>query len=305
MLRGFAIVAAIGLLGLTVVLAGCGSHSGATSAGTISTGTATEKEKEKVSTMEGYVSSYHPAHLSSGEALEMVKLHSEAIILDVQSEGSYLERHVSAAVNVPYEKIADYAAANLPDKERVIICYCFCGDKGGAALSAYKLLTDMGYSRVFYMEPGDEWTYEGTAVAGEAGEKTAVAGGTGEKTEVTGGTGEDPAAGYTDADKPVYKTVTGEEAKKIYDADSACVLLDVRNPEEYAAGHIKGSVLIPVVELGLRLSELPPEKDTAIIVYCRSGRRSLMAHEILSAAGYTNLYDMKMVDSWPEPLVKL
>lgn len=61
-------------------------------------------------------------------------------------------------------------------------------------------------------------------------------------------------------------------------------LLDVREADEYAAGHIDGATLIPLGDLKARVSELP--KDREIVVYCRSGRRSATAVETLHALGY-------------------
>ncbi len=62
-------------------------------------------------------------------------------------------------------------------------------------------------------------------------------------------------------------------------------LLDVRQPDEYQAGHIAGAKLIPLGELGQRLGELP--RDTEIICVCHSGNRSSHATRLLSSRGYT------------------
>ena len=61
-------------------------------------------------------------------------------------------------------------------------------------------------------------------------------------------------------------------------------LLDVRTPDEWAAGHIDGAVLIPVQELDARITELPREHP--VVVYCASGVRSARAVATLRAAGY-------------------
>ncbi|MDR0491474.1 MAG: rhodanese-like domain-containing protein, partial [Oscillospiraceae bacterium] len=177
----------------------------------------------RISSMEGYVSRYNPAHIDSIEAWAMISSDSDAIMLDVRSEATYLESHVSIAVNVPFEELADYTKANIADKDRVIVCYCFCDDKGGSALSACELLADLGYTKVFYTEPGDEWTYEGAAVAD------------------------------ADEENSASNIVTGAEAKELYESNDTAVLLDVRSLEEYDEGHIVGSMLIPVAELENRL----------------------------------------------------
>ena len=223
----------------------------------------------KVSSMSGYVSKYHPAHKSSGEAWALAEADGGAVILDVRSEDVYNERHVSGAINVPPEAVVDYAESHLPDKNRTIICYCFCGDNGGSAYTAYTQLAELGYTRVFYMDPEEEWTYKGSSV--------------------------------TDGDDSAHTTVTGVEAKALY--DSGAILLDVRNQDEYDEMHIDGSILIPAAELDSRLSELP-DKSAVIIVYCKSGKRSLTANDILLAAGFENVYDMQSVESWPGSLIE-
>jgi rhodanese-related sulfurtransferase len=68
------------------------------------------------------------------------------------------------------------------------------------------------------------------------------------------------------------------------------LVIDVRQPEEYSAGHIAGSKLIPLGELGKRVSELP--KDKEIICVCASGSRSRSATKLLVNAGY-NAFDMQ------------
>lgn len=65
---------------------------------------------------------------------------------------------------------------------------------------------------------------------------------------------------------------------------ATAVLLDVRNPDERAGGHIPGSRHIPLNELRSRLDELP--KDREIIVHCQSGQRSYFACRILSQRGF-------------------
>jgi rhodanese-related sulfurtransferase len=65
------------------------------------------------------------------------------------------------------------------------------------------------------------------------------------------------------------------------------LVLDVREPSEYAAGHIAGSMSIPLGKLSSRMSELP--KDREIICVCASGSRSGSAARCLLSNGYTVL----------------
>jgi rhodanese-related sulfurtransferase len=64
-------------------------------------------------------------------------------------------------------------------------------------------------------------------------------------------------------------------------------VLDVRTPEEFAAGHVPGAVNISHEQLATRLAEVPKDKD--VVLYCRSGRRAGMAADVLRANGYTRL----------------
>ena len=65
------------------------------------------------------------------------------------------------------------------------------------------------------------------------------------------------------------------------------LLIDVREPDEYAQGHAPGSTLIPLGQLQKRLLELSARKDKPIALICRSGNRSGVAQKILEKAGFT------------------
>ncbi|PKN56153.1 MAG: rhodanese-like domain-containing protein [Deltaproteobacteria bacterium HGW-Deltaproteobacteria-14] len=72
--------------------------------------------------------------------------------------------------------------------------------------------------------------------------------------------------------------------------EERAVLLDVRTPGEFGAGALPGAVNIPVQQFKARLAEVERltggDKQRAVVVYCRSGRRSGIAKEMLLAAGY-------------------
>lgn len=78
-------------------------------------------------------------------------------------------------------------------------------------------------------------------------------------------------------------TVSPAEAHKRLAEKHKPFLLDVRQPEEFQAGHIHGAKLIPLGELRARINELPSDRE--IICVCRSGNRSLTATRQLRAAG--------------------
>ena len=72
-------------------------------------------------------------------------------------------------------------------------------------------------------------------------------------------------------------------------AEKPMQLLDVRTPGEFAQGHIKGAINIPYDQLNKHLASL--DKETDIVVYCRSGRRSGLAEAELKKLGFTNVHN--------------
>ena len=79
------------------------------------------------------------------------------------------------------------------------------------------------------------------------------------------------------------------------------LLLDVREPAEYAAIHAPNAKLIPLGEVGLRLKEIEAYKDKPIAVMCRSGRRSAKAVALLREAGFTRVSNVQGgIQAWEQ-----
>jgi phage shock protein E len=87
-----------------------------------------------------------------------------------------------------------------------------------------------------------------------------------------------------------YIDIPVSEAKIKVDSGEYFIL-DVRTREEYDAGHIAGSVLIPNEVLLNRLDEVP--RDKPILVYCRSGRRGAISSQDLIDNGFSEVYNME------------
>jgi rhodanese-related sulfurtransferase len=97
----------------------------------------------------------------------------------------------------------------------------------------------------------------------------------------------------------------GSEAQSIVDVDGpqahayvedGAVLVDVRTPEEFAAGHIEGAINVPVQSLPAGSEAIPA--DRPVVVYCRSGARSARAAAMLLDAGWTQVYDLGPMSAW-------
>lgn len=89
--------------------------------------------------------------------------------------------------------------------------------------------------------------------------------------------------------------ISGDRARELV-AEGAR-LVDVRSPEEFAAGHLPGAVNIPVQELAERTTELHPT-STPVILYCRSGARSSRAARLLGRAGFDVVHNLGAMSRW-------
>lgn len=100
-----------------------------------------------------------------------------------------------------------------------------------------------------------------------------------------------------------YQQITQEEAKKMMDTQEV-IVLDVREQSEYDNGHIPNAVLLPVgtIEENTAAAVIG-EKDTTVLVYCRSGNRSKAAASALAQLGYTNIYEFGGINTWPYEIV--
>ena len=88
-----------------------------------------------------------------------------------------------------------------------------------------------------------------------------------------------------------YTDLSAEDFKKMM-GNKDVVIIDVRTPEEYEKdGHIKGANLIPVQIF--RYIYLPGLRNKKVLVYCRSGNRSVTASRMLEQMGIKNVYNLK------------
>lgn len=70
------------------------------------------------------------------------------------------------------------------------------------------------------------------------------------------------------------------------------ILLDTRTPLEHQQSHINGSVLVPYELVPQRIAALVPDKNTPVLLYCRSGRRAGVAESALRDMGYTQVKNL-------------
>jgi rhodanese-related sulfurtransferase len=90
------------------------------------------------------------------------------------------------------------------------------------------------------------------------------------------------ACGTTPPAVPAPPEISAAQART--ELAGGALLVDVREPSEYSAGHIPGAITLPLGDLAARLSELP--RDRLIITICRSGVRSAQARDLLLQNGF-------------------
>jgi rhodanese-related sulfurtransferase len=93
------------------------------------------------------------------------------------------------------------------------------------------------------------------------------------------------------------------EAVNMMERETGYIILDVRRPDEFAAGHIPNAINVPNETIGT--GEIPelPDKAQLIMVYCRSGRRSKEASEKLVKLGYTSIVEFGGILDWKGEIV--
>ncbi|MCR4956879.1 MAG: M15 family metallopeptidase [Lachnospiraceae bacterium] len=101
-----------------------------------------------------------------------------------------------------------------------------------------------------------------------------------------------------------FKTISMEEATKIFEKSGDYVILDVRRADEYKEGHIPGAVNVSNENIrGVQPEELPdPQQE--IYVYCRTGRRSKASCSKLVAMGYTHVTNIGGIVDWKGEIEK-
>ncbi len=98
----------------------------------------------------------------------------------------------------------------------------------------------------------------------------------------------------------MIQKISFAEARRLLDTLPEKVRLDVREEEEYITGHARGALLLPLGQIDAESAAAAiPSPDTPVLLYCRSGIRSRSAAKLLSALGYTQLYDLGSLIGWP------
>ena len=203
----------------------------------------------------------NPGWEESGRALvasDAFVMDGNIILVDLRDPKEVRRGHIPKAVNIPFKALEDAWDAFPENRAAPIVVY----GKTEEANKAVATLKEWGYRKVAQVEGGIErWAKVGRPVAkGEGATKIAW------------------------VRKPDEGEISAEEFAKILNERSADKLvLDVRGPEEVAAGAFAGAVNIPLDQLDARIGEIPKGKE--VLVHCATGARAEMARQVLAKAG--------------------
>lgn len=198
---------------------------------------------------------------------ELLDRNDQTLVFDTRNPEEYQEVHLKGAQSLPLKEF-DRLKHLLPaDRSRLVIFYCNgikCGKSKKTALKAMAL----GYDKILiYAEGMPVWEEKGMPI-------------------------------YTGPD---YEKKI--ETSKIFPADLHTLIknhndnftvVDVRDPEEFAAGHIPGAINLPVADFAAKSDSL--NKKNKIIVYCNSGGRSYNAYRKLMKLGYEDINQALFAD---------
>ena len=90
-----------------------------------------------------------------------------------------------------------------------------------------------------------------------------------------------------------YTNIDKKELNKLLKSEEDFLLLDVRTKEEFLENNIDKSVNVPLSDLLFNMDEIEDYKDKKIVVYCRSGHRSITACNLLAMEGFNDLYNLE------------
>lgn len=100
-----------------------------------------------------------------------------------------------------------------------------------------------------------------------------------------------------------FPSITAEKAQSLIDKNKYLVILDVRTPGEFHAGHIEGAQLLDVTQDSLFQEGIKTmDKSKTYLVYCRSGQRSRKACSLMQDQGISDVYNLEEgYLGWPQP----
>lgn len=239
---------------------------------------AVEAPADLVGMVDTYLSEIPDGFMAVGQLdafKEMIE-NANPVLIDVREVSEYEAGHIEGAVNIPIRTLAqnlDKVPTDMP-----VMVYCASGHRAGLATTALRLL---GYDNVRAYPPG----WRGWSAAEEPVSTEPVEAMTYEIPEING----EMLAAVDEflSNIPEGFFALGTVEKMNGAMDAGAVLIDVREENEYADGHIPGALDIPIRTLAQNLEQVPT--DQPVVVYCQSGFRAALSTAALHIMGYENV----------------
>lgn len=195
--------------------------------------------------------------IEAKEVRTMQEQGTDFLLVDVRPASGFNEKHIEGAISIPYTEIF---YKKLPMNKEIIL-YCG-GKKCPTAAQAANELLKMGYGKIGILRGGLKgWENKGYPVVDRETKKPVTVAG-----------------------------ITADELKKKIDAGEDIFLIDVREEDEFKAGHISGAINVPVKLIEKKMNTFPEDKE--VIIYCRSSKNCLEAAEKLLQKGFTKVKTM-------------
>jgi rhodanese-related sulfurtransferase len=247
-----------------------------TEAGVAGSFTPKEIAPELLAAVDGFLAAIPEGYYSLGTVEKLQEaIDNGAVLIDVREESEFAEGAIAGAINIPLRTLV----ANLDQipQDQPVVTYCASGYRSALANG---ILHSLGYDNVRSF-PGGYGAWE--AAQGESGEVPAeVAAAVTSDFEIVAAVN-----AWLSALPEGYLAVGKLDAFKDAIENTQPLLIDVRETNEYAEGHIPGAINIPLRTLTQNLDKVPADKP--VFVYCASGLRAGTALAALGLLGYDNV----------------
>ena len=192
----------------------------------------------------------------------LIKRKGNYVLIDTRGKEQARQGFIPGAAAMELEALQTMKSQLPLDREAPIVLYSSQTDLE-LLRPAVKTIRSWGYKKVSILERGFQgWAESSREVA----------------------TGEPPTEIVYDPKPLPGEISTGQFARLVQEKPEDTLILDVRGPDEVAAGALPSAMNIPLDELQMRLNELP--KDKRIVAHCTTGMRAEMAYNILTKAGF-------------------
>ncbi|RKX28565.1 MAG: hypothetical protein DRP47_04075 [Candidatus Zixiibacteriota bacterium] len=191
----------------------------------------------------------------------------EYVLIDVRTAEEFAAGHIQDAINIPRGLLEFKITNKIPDINTNIILYC---KKGSRASLAAKSLGQLKYKNVRSIAGGWNAWVEAAPVP--------------KKHQMP-----EEVKQMVSVSKKRITEITPADLNGLIKKKGNLVIVDVREPKEFEAGNIPGSVNIPRGLLEFKITKKYPNKATNIIIYCKSGGRAALAAESLKDIKYKNV----------------